>query len=320
VCRIGNGVPHIVEVPCVQALAPSLLAGYDWALNPYRGCALDCLYCYAPDVVGIGRSTWGETVFVKRSIPTVLAKEVRKKRRGVVGISTVTDGYQPAEKRLEITRRCLEVLARARWPVSVLTKCPLVTRDLDLLTTIPAAEVGFSIATGDDRERRLWEASCPPIGARIEALRAVAGAGVRAYVFAGPLYPESQESSVRILARLSAEAGAAELIADSLHPRAGALERVLEATTPQPRREWHERGEALMLALEDECREVGLPFARAQNWKPRASSGNGGDDHLVAARAAEEQAPVLEQPREVARLAAPFAQAFPVDARLHEFD
>jgi DNA repair photolyase len=309
-----------VEVPCSQALAPSLLAGYDWALNPYRGCALDCLYCYAPDVVGIDRASWASTVFVKRSIPTLLAREVRKKPRGIVGVSTVTDAYQPAEKRLEVTRRCLEVLARAQWPVSVLTKSALVTRDLDLLTTIPSAEVGFSIATGADLERRRWEPSCPPIGARIEALRRVAQAGVRAYVFAGPLFPESQEASVRLLARLAAEAGASKLIADALHRRPGGLERVLEATSPTPRRHWAERTEALLVALEDECRQAALPFARAQNWKPRPSGGDRRDDHLVAARAAVEEASVLKQPREVARLAAPFAQALPVDASLQEFD
>jgi DNA repair photolyase len=237
-----------------------------------------------------------------------------------VGISTVTDAYQPVEKRLEITRRCLEVLQRARWPVSVLTKSPLVARDLDLLSSMPACEVGFSIATGDDLERRRWEKSCPPIGARIEALRAVAKAGVRGYVFAGPLFPESKEESVRVLARLAADAGAGELIADTLHPRPGPLERVLEAASPAPRGEWADRSERLVAALEDECGRVGLPFARAQNWKPRGSSGDGGNHHLVAAGATVEEASVLQKPREVARLAAPFAQALPPDARLQEFD
>lgn len=308
----------VVEVPCKSALVPSLLSGYDWALNPYRGCAFDCLYCYAPDVVRMDRAVWATTIFVKRSMPTVLAKEVRKKKRGVVGISTVTDPYQPAERALEVTRKCLEVLARAKWPVSVLTKSPLVTRDTDVLSRMEGAEVGFSIATGDDRERKRWEAQCPSVDARFKALSQVAAAGVRAYVFAGPLYPESSPEAMGSLAQKAARAGAAEVMVDSLHPRPGALLQVLERTSPAARAAWDARTAVLVQALADACHAVGLPCAAAKNWKGGASGG--GRDHLVAARAAEERAPVLEQPGEVRRLLAPLADPLAVDVALQEFD
>ncbi len=310
----------VVEIPVSQALAPSLLAGYDWALNPYRGCAFDCLYCYAPDVVRIERSTWAETIFVKRAIPTLLAKELRRKKRGVIGMSTVTDAYQPAEKKLEVTRRCLEVIARAGWPVSVLTKSPLVTRDIDLLQKIPGAEVGFSIATGSEAERKRWEPSCPPIAARFEALRAVAQAGVRAYVFAGPLLPDGEPDALRAIAKAAASAGAAEVMADLMHPRPGALAAIIDGTSLVGTAQRQSRARALVEALEAACKDEGVRFTRAMNFEPRDSNGGGRREHLVPARAAKQDAPVLGNAREVRSAAAALAHPLAVDLRVDEFD
>lgn len=316
------GATRLVEVPCKSALARSLLAGYDWALNPYRGCAFDCTYCYAPDVVRADRATWAETVYVKRAAPKVLAREVRRLPRGVVGISTVTDPYQPAERELEVTRRCLEVLGRARWPVSVLTKSPLVTRDLDLLSAGPENEVGFSIATGSDTERRRWEPRCPSVDARFGALAKVAGAGVRAYVFAGPLFPESDPESVRSLARKAAQAGASEVLADRLHSRPGELDRRVRATCPLPPGRHGAAHAVLLAALREECEVLGLAFGEADNWKPRASGGRRQGSHHgpVAAGAAVEQPAVVEQAGEVRRARASLADRLALDARLQEFD
>ncbi len=310
----------VVEVPVREALAPSLLAGYDWALNPYRGCAFDCLYCYAPDVVRVPREAWAETIYVKRAAPSTLARELKRKRKGVIGLSTVTDPYQPIEKTLEVTRRCLEVIARAGWPVSVLTKSPLVVRDLDILAKIPGAEVGFSIATASEGERKRWEPSCPPIDARFEALRQVTEAGVRGYVFAGPLFPESEAASVTGLAARAAAAGADEVMADTLHSRPGKLEGLIDRTCPVPPSQRALRTGRLLDALEAACAASGVAFTLAANWKPRASHGGRGRDHLVAPRTAEEDAPVLEEPREVARLPAALAHALAADVRLEEFD
>ncbi len=309
-----------VEVPVRGALAPSLLAGYDWALNPYRGCAFDCLYCYAPDVVRVERESWAETIFVKRAAPSVLARELKRKRKGVIGLSTVTDPYQPIEKELEVTRRCLEVIARAGWPVSVLTKSPLVTRDLDILRKIPGAEVGFSIATSSEGERKRWEPSCPPIGARFEALRQVTAGGVRGYVFAGPIFPESSPSAVVGLAAQAAAAGAFEVVADSMHSRPGKLAALIDRNSPVAPAKRAEKTGALLSALEAACAAEGVPFTLAANWKPRALNGGGRGHHLVPARAAEKDPAVLEQPREVARLPAALAHALAADASLEEFD
>jgi DNA repair photolyase len=101
-------------------------------MNPYRGCAHGCRYCYAPNIMRIPRREWGRFVEVKRNIPKILSDELKKKKKGVVGISTTTDPYQPVEKKYKLTRFCLEQLLKHDFPVSVLTKSRLVSRDLDI--------------------------------------------------------------------------------------------------------------------------------------------------------------------------------------------
>ena len=99
------------EITCKSALSISNLSGLDYALNPYKGCEHGCIYCYAPSVLREDRN-WGEFVDIKRNIPSVLAKELKTKKKGTIGISTVTDPYQPVEKKFEITRKCLDQISK----------------------------------------------------------------------------------------------------------------------------------------------------------------------------------------------------------------
>ena len=95
--------------------------------------ATDCIYCYAPATIRYaGPEPWGTFVTAKTNIPAVLERELRRTSRGVVGISTVTDPYQPAESKLKLTRSCLEVLLAKQFPVCIQTKSALVLRDIDL--------------------------------------------------------------------------------------------------------------------------------------------------------------------------------------------
>ena len=96
----------INEVKCKSALSLSALPGLNYSLNPYRGCQHNCAYCYVPNVLRIKRTEWGNFVDVKINIPLVLSKELKIKKSGVVGISTVTDPYQPVEKKYMLTRYC----------------------------------------------------------------------------------------------------------------------------------------------------------------------------------------------------------------------
>ena len=137
----------IREVSCKIALSKSLLPGLDYSLNPYYGCQHGCVYCYAPNVLKIEREKWGKIVNIRRNMPKVLSKELRKKEKGVVGISTVTDPYQPLEKKFKLTRYCLQELLKYDFPICVQTKSDLVLRDVDLISKFSHAEVGVTVAT-----------------------------------------------------------------------------------------------------------------------------------------------------------------------------
>ncbi|MCI4371632.1 MAG: hypothetical protein L3J78_03185, partial [Thermoplasmata archaeon] len=140
---------RIREVTVDHALRPDPLPDVDYSFNPYVGCYHGCLFCYVPRLMQLDRTAWGTSVVVKRNAPSILAHEVRKLTKGLVMISTATDPYQFVEGKYRITRHALEVLLRARWPVSVLSRSPLMVRDLDLFVQFGTIEVGMSIPTLD---------------------------------------------------------------------------------------------------------------------------------------------------------------------------
>lgn len=218
------------EVACATALSPSSLPGLAYALNPYRGCSIGCVYCYAPSVLREERP-WGRFVDVKRNIPAVLAKELKRKARGVVGLGTVTDGYQPLEGRYRLTRYCLEQLVRYDFPVSVQTKSSLVLKDLDLLQRLSDAEVGVTITTLDEAQRRRFEPFGSPSERRIAALRGLNAAGLRTWAFIGPILPETTESTAEPLLQAIRDAGTRRVLVDRLRFRPGVWERIEPAAT-----------------------------------------------------------------------------------------
>ena len=213
------------EVSCSTALSPSSLPGLDYALNPYRGCSIGCVYCYSPSVLREPRP-WGRFVDVKRNIPAVLAKELKRKEKGVVGIGTVTDGYQPVEARYHLTRFCLEQLARSGFPVSVQTKSSLVLKDLGLLERLDDVEVGVTVTTMDETHRKRFEPFSSPTERRIATLRALNEAGIRTWAFIGPILPGTTEATLDPLLRSIREAGTRHVMFDRLRFRPGVWERV----------------------------------------------------------------------------------------------
>jgi DNA repair photolyase len=118
------------------------------------------------------QSAWGSFVEPKTNIAAVLNDELRrKKRQGRALLSSVCDPYQPLEQRYRLTRACLKALRVWGWGIDILTRSPLVTRDLDILAAAPGVSVGFSIPTDNDEVRRVLEPNAPPIGARLSALK-----------------------------------------------------------------------------------------------------------------------------------------------------
>lgn len=219
---------RVREVSCTAALSPSSLPGLEYALNPYRGCSIGCVYCYSPAVLRETRA-WGRFVDVRRNIPTVLAKELKRKPRGVVGLGTVTDGYQPLEARYHLSRYCLEQLRRFDFPVSIQTKSRLVLKDLELLRRIAEVEVGVTITTMDEGMRRRFEPFSSPSGRRIEALRTLNAAGIPTWAFVGPILPGATDATAEPLLRAIRDAGTTRVMIDRLRFRPGVWERVEEA-------------------------------------------------------------------------------------------
>jgi DNA repair photolyase len=167
----------------------------DYTINPYVGCENSCAYCYArfmKRVLGI-KEPWGSFVYVKINAPEVLKQEIAGKRKGVVWISGVCDPYQPAEAEYQITRKCLAVLLAEAWPIQIQTKCPIVLRDIDLLKQFTQAEVGFSIATADEKVKLLFELKTSSIVSRIDALEQLHAAGIRTFVMIAPILPGAEK-------------------------------------------------------------------------------------------------------------------------------
>lgn len=221
---------RVREVACSTALSPTSLPGLVYALNPYRGCSIGCPYCYAPSVLREDRP-WGRFVDVKRNIPAVLAKELKRKDPGVVGLGTVTDGYQPLEARYHLSRYCLEQLARFDFPVSVQTKSSLVLKDMDRLCRLRDVEVGMTITTMDEAIRRRFEPFSSPSERRLAALHALNAAGLRTWAFVGPILPGATEAILEPLLRGIRDAGTGHVFVDRLRFRPGIWERLESAAT-----------------------------------------------------------------------------------------
>ncbi len=186
----------IQQIKCKTALSSSKLPGLNYSLNPYRGCKHGCLYCYVPNVLKIKRENWGEFVDVKKNIPLVLSREIKNKKCGVVGISTVTDPYQPVENNYKLTRYCLEQLLKYDFPISIQTKSSLLKRDLDIVSKFSNAEVIISITTLDDNERKVLEPYASPVKNRLDVLKIYADEGIQTSIFFGPILPSITKDDI----------------------------------------------------------------------------------------------------------------------------
>jgi DNA repair photolyase len=190
------------EIYAKTILSKSKIA--DYTINAYVGCEHGCTYCYARFVKRFTghREEWGSFVDVRVNAPTLLQSEIERKRAGRVWISGMCDAYQPLEKKYELTKRCLEILLRHGWPVTVQTKSPLVMRDVELLRKFANAEVGFTIATADEDVKRIFEPNSPSIRERIEALERLHSVGVRTFAMIAPLLPKAEGLLMQLIGKV----------------------------------------------------------------------------------------------------------------------
>ncbi len=191
--------------------------GFDFSVNPYRGCEHGCIYCYARpthEYFGLSAGLDFETkIFVKERIAELLRRELTsaKWRPAMIALSGVTDPYQPVERRLELTRSCIQVLAEFRNPVGVITKNHLVTRDADLLAEMAsdgAACVKLSITTLDPALQRLMEPRTSSPALRLSAVEKLATAGIPVGVMVAPVIPGLTDHELPSILKAASNAGA----------------------------------------------------------------------------------------------------------------
>ncbi|MFP3950724.1 MAG: radical SAM protein [Candidatus Bathyarchaeia archaeon] len=231
------GKPTVSEIRCNSILNRSGIEGVDYAVNPYLGCGHGCKYCYARFMKRFhkGKEEWGDFVNVKINAHEVLRMEAPRKPYGLVLLSSVTDPYQPVEKRYKLTEELLGTLYREGFSVQILTKSDLVTRDIELLRKFDWCEVGFTITTLDESIREAFEPGSASISRRINALKQLQESGLNTYAFLGPLLPYISERSLEPLLDSLVDR-VDRVIVDRLNLKAGnwaSLREVLDEGFPE---------------------------------------------------------------------------------------
>ena len=191
--------------------------GFSVSLNPYRGCEHGCIYCYARpfhEYLGLSAGLDFESkIFVKTDAPRLLRQELMKPswKPVVIVMSGVTDCFQPVERRLKITRQCLQVLAEFRQPVGLITKNALITRDIDVLSELARynlVSVTLSVTTLDRNLQAVLEPRTSIPSARLGAIHALAKAGIPVGVNVAPIIPGLTDHEMPAILNVARKAGA----------------------------------------------------------------------------------------------------------------
>lgn len=210
---------------------------FRWGANPYRGCQHDCWYCYARythEYLQLSLGSFQHIVFAKVNAAAVLRKELMRKswKRELVNLGTVTDPYQPIERKYRITRQLMQVFRECKTPVVLSTKSHLVLDDLELLADFSKElflNVVFSLTTTDEKLKCKLEPSTCTVKQRFKAAEKLAKAGVTVGVVMSPVFPaltDSRENMEKIV-RLAADAGVSYFLADTLSLRLSARQYLL---------------------------------------------------------------------------------------------
>jgi DNA repair photolyase len=274
------------EEPCRTALNRVKGMPFAWSLNPYSGCAHRCTFCYVraferrADRPADDR--YGRSIRVKVNVADVLARELGRRSwaRELVAIGAATDPYQPAEGRYRLTRACIETLGRAASPFGLITRGPLIVRDLDVLAEAArrtSVSVTFSVPTLDDAVWRTTEPGTAPPRQRLRALSLLVEAGIEANVGMAPILPGLSDRPEQLaeVVRAARAAGATGIWANLLYLAPGTKEHFLEALAldwPEQLERYEElyaSGAYLPRAQLDPVRQQVRSLARAHGVRDR---------------------------------------------------
>jgi DNA repair photolyase len=228
------------EEPCKAALNRVRGMMFDWSLNPYMGCVHRCTFCYVRAFeLRADRpfdDRYGRSIRVKTNVVEVLRRELARDRweHEPVAIGAATDPYQPAEGRYRLTRGCIEALGAASNPFSLITRGPLIVRDVDVLAEAArhaSVSVTFSVPTLDEEVWRKTEPGTAHPRQRLRALRELVEAGIKANVGMAPILPgiSDRPEQLEEVVRDARAAGACGVWANLLFLRPGTREHFLEA-------------------------------------------------------------------------------------------
>jgi DNA repair photolyase len=266
---------------------------FRWSLNPYMGCAHRCTFCYVRNFEKRADrpsdDRYGTSIRVKINIAEVLRAELARAswRREGVAVGAATDPYQPAEGRYRLTRGCIKAFAAARNPFGIITRGPLIVRDIDVLAEASRraeVTVQFSIPTLDPEVWRRTEPGAPPPRQRLRALRLLVESGINAGVAMAPILPGISDRPEQLaqVVRAAREAGSTNLWANVVYLKPGTREHFLECVA----REWPEQlsryeqvyttspypNRAITDSIRDRVRELKqrheIADRRAIRWEP----------------------------------------------------
>jgi DNA repair photolyase len=287
--------PEYREEPCRSALNRVKGMAFKWSLNPYMGCVHRCTFCYVraferrADRASDDR--YGSSIRVKVNVADVLRRELARRswKREWIAIGAATDPYQPAEGRYRLTRACIAALAEARSPFSIITRGPMIVRDIDVLVEAAGragVSVTFSIPTLDEDVWRKTEPSTAHPRQRLKAVSKLVDAGIETGVGMAPILPgiSDRPGQLREVVKAAREAGATGVWTNLLFLRPGTREHFLQHLAEDwpelvPRYRELYRGRAYLGAEEVKpikrrvsalVRELGVSDRRARPVEPEA--------------------------------------------------
>jgi DNA repair photolyase len=257
------------DVECKSVLNRSALA--DYCINPYIGCQHGCKYCYAESYTRRftkHTEAWGDFVDIKINAPTILAREIKRKTKGEVYISSLTDAYQPLEQKHELTRKLLEILLKHQFPITIQTKSVLVLRDLDLIKKFQERKIGFTITSLDDNVRKQFEPLSSSVEEKMQALEDLRANGIKTYAFFGPILPYLSDQNLQEHLHKIAHTGVDYIYVDKLNMKPG-LWPILDKFLGKDLSDLHNKWESIFLQknnyyedlkkrIDGTCRELGL--------------------------------------------------------------
>jgi DNA repair photolyase len=213
---------HLIESRTIFSPATGFIrrGGFDWTCNPYVGCTFGCTYCYAAFLPQNRRPVedWGKWLTAKKNAVVLAEKQAEKVAGQAVYLSSVTDPYLPAERSLLLTRGILEALVARQPRLTIQTRGPLVTRDIDVIRQLRSVRVNISLPTDSENVRRLFEPKAPALEKRWETLDELRAARIPVGICVTPTLPiEDPEGFSRRLAEFRPEV----LVVQDFHDAAG---------------------------------------------------------------------------------------------------